>query len=108
MNVEIGAEAALFPEKEYIKGIFVAVHTEFKGSPEYAPWHVLYHTSLRNYASFSLQVPSNLSLLLGRDAVPGDGGGAPPARAQAQETIQEALLRLGLRRGPPGMQIRIS
>ena len=26
MNVEIGAEAALFPEKEYIKGIFVAVY----------------------------------------------------------------------------------
>jgi hypothetical protein len=26
MNVEIGAEAALFPEKEYIKGIFLAVH----------------------------------------------------------------------------------
>jgi hypothetical protein len=25
MNVEIGAEAALFPEKEYIKGIFIAV-----------------------------------------------------------------------------------
>jgi hypothetical protein len=25
MNVEIGAEAALFPEKEYIKGILVAV-----------------------------------------------------------------------------------
>ncbi len=25
MNVEIGAEAALFPEKEYIKVIFVAV-----------------------------------------------------------------------------------
>ncbi len=25
MNVEIGAEAALFPEKEYIKGIAVAV-----------------------------------------------------------------------------------
>jgi hypothetical protein len=24
--VEIGAEAALFPEKEYISGIFVAVH----------------------------------------------------------------------------------
>jgi hypothetical protein len=28
MNVEIGAEAALFPEKEYIRGIFVAVYTE--------------------------------------------------------------------------------
>jgi hypothetical protein len=26
MNVEIGTEAALFPEKEYIKGIFFAVH----------------------------------------------------------------------------------
>ncbi len=25
MNVEIGAEADLFPEKEYINGIFVAV-----------------------------------------------------------------------------------
>jgi hypothetical protein len=25
MNVEIGAEAALFPEKEHISGIFVAV-----------------------------------------------------------------------------------
>jgi hypothetical protein len=27
MNVEIEAEAALFPEKEYISGIFVAVYT---------------------------------------------------------------------------------
>ncbi len=26
MNVEIGTEAVLFPEKEYIKGIFFAVH----------------------------------------------------------------------------------
>ncbi len=26
MSVEIGAEAALFPEKEYMSGIFVAVH----------------------------------------------------------------------------------
>jgi hypothetical protein len=25
MNVEIGAEVALFPEKEYISGIFLAV-----------------------------------------------------------------------------------
>jgi hypothetical protein len=29
MNVKIGAEAALFPEKEYIKGIFVAVCQNF-------------------------------------------------------------------------------
>jgi hypothetical protein len=27
MNVEIGTEAAQFPEKEYINEIFVAVHT---------------------------------------------------------------------------------
>jgi hypothetical protein len=30
MNVEIGPEAALFPEKEYINGIAVAVHTFFR------------------------------------------------------------------------------
>jgi hypothetical protein len=28
MNVEIGAEAALFPEKEYLNGIFIAVRNE--------------------------------------------------------------------------------
>jgi hypothetical protein len=33
MNVEIGTEAALFPEKEYINGIFLAVwhYTAGKG-----------------------------------------------------------------------------
>jgi hypothetical protein len=39
--------------------------TEFKESPEYAPPNVFYHTSLRNNASFSLPVPSILSILLG-------------------------------------------
>jgi hypothetical protein len=29
MNVEIGAEAALFPEKEYISGISVAVRDHY-------------------------------------------------------------------------------
>jgi hypothetical protein len=28
MNVEIGAEAAQFPEKEYVNGIAVAVYTK--------------------------------------------------------------------------------
>jgi hypothetical protein len=28
MNVEIRAEAVLFPEKEYISGIFIAVHSQ--------------------------------------------------------------------------------
>ncbi len=32
MNVEIEAEAALFPEKEYINGIFVAVWSR-RGHP---------------------------------------------------------------------------
>jgi hypothetical protein len=31
MNVEIGAEAALFPEKEYINGIFFAVYSRRDG-----------------------------------------------------------------------------
>jgi hypothetical protein len=33
MNVEIGAEAALFPEKEYINGIAVAVFLYSKFEP---------------------------------------------------------------------------
>ncbi len=28
MNVEMGTEAAQFPEKKYINGIFVAVHLQ--------------------------------------------------------------------------------
>ncbi len=31
MNVEIGTEAALFPEKEYIDGIAIAVHVSMTG-----------------------------------------------------------------------------
>ncbi len=30
MNVEIGTEAAQFPEKEYMNGIFLAVHTNMQ------------------------------------------------------------------------------
>jgi hypothetical protein len=36
MNVEIGAEAALFPEKEYINGIAVAVCMPKSVSASYA------------------------------------------------------------------------
>ncbi len=35
MNVETGTEAALFPEKEYINGIFLAVCTTAKPNPSY-------------------------------------------------------------------------
>jgi hypothetical protein len=34
MNVEIGTEAAQFPEKEYINGIFVAVQESYAGLRE--------------------------------------------------------------------------
>ncbi len=43
------------------------LHTEFKGRPEDGKWNVLNHTSFRNYAPFSLQVPSILSILLGQN-----------------------------------------
>ena len=46
-------------------------HTEFKGRPEDAKWNVLNHTSFRNYAPFSLQVPSILSILLVLTALEG-------------------------------------
>ncbi len=35
MNVEIGPEAVLFPEKEYINGIAVAVHTLIEALQRY-------------------------------------------------------------------------
>jgi hypothetical protein len=35
MNMEIGDEAALFPEKEYISGIFVAVQIQLDGQHLY-------------------------------------------------------------------------
>ncbi len=45
MNVEIGAEAALFPEKEYINGIAVAVHYNMveggPGNNNYAQMEVM-------------------------------------------------------------------
>ncbi len=38
MNVEIGTEAAQFPEKEYINGIFLAVHhIEEELDPDWEP-----------------------------------------------------------------------
>jgi hypothetical protein len=39
MNVEIGAEAAQFPEKEYINGIAVAVQNNVSNSV--SAWHML-------------------------------------------------------------------
>jgi hypothetical protein len=44
MNVEIGTEAAQFPEKEYINGIFVAV---YKTEAPYDPKHLFYETAFK-------------------------------------------------------------
>ncbi len=41
MNVEIGTEAAQFPEKEHINGIFVAVQDGVLGQPSYLEPHCL-------------------------------------------------------------------
>jgi hypothetical protein len=38
MNVETGAEAALFPGKEYIIGIAVAVQKEHRVLARFLPW----------------------------------------------------------------------
>jgi hypothetical protein len=38
MNVEIGTEAAQFPEKEYINMIFVAVHGEADRAKRWTIW----------------------------------------------------------------------
>ncbi len=40
MNVEIRAEAALFLEKEYIKGIFVAVKYSNRFRKGFSPYYV--------------------------------------------------------------------
>ncbi len=41
MNVEIGAEAALLPEKEYISGIFVALYGWGGGGSQKKPSSLL-------------------------------------------------------------------
>ncbi len=42
MNVEIGAEAALFPEKEYLSEIFVAVHSVKDSSLQFSDEKVIF------------------------------------------------------------------
>jgi hypothetical protein len=53
----------LFPLDNTFKMTFVP-HTEFKGSPAYVTPNLFYSTSFKNFPSFSLQVPSILSILL--------------------------------------------
>jgi hypothetical protein len=53
MNVEIGAEAALFPEKEYINGIAVAVLSESNRKT-----HIV---GIHNYCSSKIRIGFNLN-----------------------------------------------
>jgi hypothetical protein len=53
MNVEIGAEAALFPEKEYISGIFVAVQSD--------PTQVLLFLNMSPYTLHAVFLPMQLN-----------------------------------------------
>jgi hypothetical protein len=55
MNVEIGAEAALFPEKEYISRIFVAVHINISYS---AREHTISSCRANGQSSRRADIPS--------------------------------------------------
>jgi hypothetical protein len=59
MNVEIGTEAAQFPEKEYINGIFVAVYTH-----TYTVRHPSRHHSLFQQLTYKELDTDNLGLFL--------------------------------------------
>jgi hypothetical protein len=67
MNVEIGAEAAQFPEKEYINGIAFAVQTHECGNWDCSraiPFLGIFVSNLR-YRAFAVRgyiIPSNLKL----------------------------------------------
>jgi hypothetical protein len=50
MNVEIGAEAALFLEKEYINGIFVAVCAKLYGDFHFFRFSIACHFAVRDCA----------------------------------------------------------
>jgi hypothetical protein len=61
MNAEIEAEATLFPEKEYISGIFVAVWHSRKANPSLSYFdcfncknQFLLHLTLENSICFEL------------------------------------------------------
>jgi hypothetical protein len=43
MNVEIGAEAALFPEKEYINGIAVGILSSRRPTRQVQNWVTIYY-----------------------------------------------------------------
>jgi hypothetical protein len=61
MNVEIGAEAALFPEKEYISGIFVAV--QYESLPQISGTFLFFAPDIFHILFLFLQCWARLSAL---------------------------------------------
>ncbi len=59
MNVEIGAEAALFPEKEYINGIAVAVQPS-ANIPVYLGFRFMYLSRRSDSEVFGLIFPVDI------------------------------------------------
>jgi hypothetical protein len=73
------------------KMIFV-YHTEFKGSPAYDTPNGFYSTSFKNYPSFSLQVPSILSILLGeRSHDESQGTDSPLSSSRHREGMKKSV-----------------
>jgi hypothetical protein len=74
MNVEIGTEAALFPEKEYINGIAVAVHIFRQGGQ-----HVV---QLCRFSSTMLRSRKRLSMKSAKKAAVMSLGGMKPSSSK--------------------------
>ncbi len=64
MNVEIGAEAAQFPEKEYINGIAVAVSELYT-----APWGILHSYSTAQIKKSKISLIFAKSCSCGREEI---------------------------------------
>ncbi len=65
MNVEFGAEAALFPEKEYINGIFFAVRVGVWGRGRLPAY--LYFCFIRKRITFPCRLLAKENLLILKD-----------------------------------------
>jgi hypothetical protein len=56
MNVEIGTEAAQFPEKEYINGIFAAVQDRPMYDPSLSIFRTLTLPSIKYKGTFNISI----------------------------------------------------
>jgi hypothetical protein len=80
MNVEIGTEAAQFPEKEYINGIFVAVCVKRK--------KICYKFNLQKESQQKISFTNNY-LFRGNDTIPAVCGGRSEFRMRGPLQSEE-------------------